>query len=58
MTRKTLVCLALSLAAAALPATAGAQGFKWWQNDRFKRELSLTADQVTRLDEVFQYPEQ
>lgn len=57
MTRKTLVCLALSLATlavVALPVPAGAQGFKWWQNDRFKRELSLSSDQVTRLDEIFQ----
>lgn len=55
MTRKTLVCLALSLATLAVVALpAGAQGFKWWQNDRFKRELSLSSDQVTRLDEIFQ----
>ena len=57
MTRKTLVCLALSLATAslvALPAPAAAQGFKWWQHDRFKRELSLSADQVKHLDEVVQ----
>lgn len=57
MTRKTLVCLALSLATAALvalPAPASAQGFKWWQNERFKRELALSADQIKHLDEVFQ----
>lgn len=57
MTRKPLVCLVLSLATAALvalPAPADAQGFKWWQNDRFKRELALSTDQIKQLDEVFQ----
>lgn len=52
--RTPLVCLLLSLVALALPASATAQGFKWWQNDRFKRDLSLTEDQVTRIEEIFQ----
>ena len=41
-----------------LPAVAGAQGFKWWQSDRFKTELALTPDQPAKLEEVFQglYP--
>ena len=38
----------------ALPAAAGAQGFKWWQSDKFKSDLMLSADQVTRLEEVYQ----
>jgi Spy/CpxP family protein refolding chaperone len=38
----------------AFPALAGAQGFKWWNSDRFRADLTLTADQVTRLDEVYQ----
>jgi Spy/CpxP family protein refolding chaperone len=33
---------------------AGAQGFKWWQSDKFKSELTLSADQITRLEEVYQ----
>ena len=33
---------------------AFAQRGKWWQNERFKSELSLTADQSTRLEEIFQ----
>jgi Spy/CpxP family protein refolding chaperone len=37
-----------------LPSWAGAQGFKWWQEDRFKTELSLTPDQCARIDEVYQ----
>lgn len=39
--------------AAVLPAAAYAQG-KWWQSDRFKADLALTADQVTRLEAVYQ----
>ena len=43
---------------AGLPALAEAQGFKWWQSERFKTELTLTADQSVKLEEVFQglYP--
>lgn len=48
--RRLLVCL--MLLSVATPAAA--QGFKWWQDEGFRRELGLTADQVTRLDEVFQ----
>jgi Spy/CpxP family protein refolding chaperone len=44
-------CLVLVLA---VPAMAGAQGFKWWQSDKFKSDLALTSDQVTRLEEVYQ----
>lgn len=44
-------CLAFALA---VPAAADAQGFKWWQSDRFKADLALTPDQVTRLEEVYQ----
>lgn len=39
---------------AGLVAPASAQGFKWWQNDRFQRELSLTGEQVGRLEEIYQ----
>ena len=47
-----LVCsLVLALA---VPALAGAQGFKWWQSDKFKADLGLLPDQVTRLEEVYQ----
>jgi len=44
-------CLVLVLA---VPAMAGAQGFKWWQSDKFRSDLALTPDQVTRLEEVYQ----
>ncbi|HPW20842.1 MAG TPA: Spy/CpxP family protein refolding chaperone [Vicinamibacterales bacterium] len=36
------------------PAAAGAQGFKWWQSDRFKAELALTPDQTARIEDVYQ----
>ena len=31
-----------------------AQSFKWWQDEKSKAVLSLTGDQVTRLEEIFQ----
>ena len=31
-----------------------AQRGKWWQDERFRRELSLTAEQSARLEEIFQ----
>lgn len=46
--------LALTLAVGmGVPAVAASQGFRWWQAERFQRELALTADQVTRLEEIF-----
>ena len=50
--RRALIVTALLAALA--PGTARDQGFKWWQSDRFKTELGLTADQVTRLEAVYQ----
>jgi len=44
-------CVVLAVAA---PAAAGAQGFKWWQSDKFKSDLVLLPDQITRLEEVYQ----
>jgi len=54
MPAKLLICLALSLPLLGWPTQAAAQGFKWWQNERFKEELALTTEQVTRLEEIFQ----
>jgi Spy/CpxP family protein refolding chaperone len=36
-----------------LPAASSAQGFKWWQSDKFQRELELSADQIARIDAIF-----
>jgi len=49
--RSLVWCLVLALA---VPAAAGAQGFKWWQSERFKADLALAPDQVVRLEEVYQ----
>jgi Spy/CpxP family protein refolding chaperone len=51
---KLLVTLVLGGLLIALPGEAAAQPFKWWQNERFQRELVLTSEQVTRLEEIFQ----
>jgi Spy/CpxP family protein refolding chaperone len=44
-------CLVLFVA---IPGVAAAQGFKWWQSDKFKADLGLSPDQITRLEEVYQ----
>ena len=48
---RTVAVIAL-LAFSAAPAIA--QRGKWWQDERFRRELGLTAEQSTRLEEIFQ----
>jgi Spy/CpxP family protein refolding chaperone len=49
---RTLILCGILLAV--VPSGAQAQGFKWWQDEPFKKELGLTADQCTRIDEVYQ----
>jgi Spy/CpxP family protein refolding chaperone len=39
---------------AAVPTAAEAQGFKWWQSDKFKTDLGLSPEQTARLEEVYQ----
>jgi Spy/CpxP family protein refolding chaperone len=46
------VAVAALLTFCAAPALA--QRGKWWQDERFRRELGLTAEQSTRLEEIFQ----
>ena len=36
------------------PSSVSAQRFKWWQAEQVQREMSLTREQVTRLEEIFQ----
>jgi Spy/CpxP family protein refolding chaperone len=50
VTRAPAALLALLLAL--VPTVVAAQG-KWWQSERFQRELHLTADQISRIEEVF-----
>ncbi len=52
--RMTWPVLAAVLLVSLAASPARAQSFKWWQSDRFQHELGLTADQVSRLDSVFQ----
>ena len=30
------------------------QSFKWWQSERFQRELALSPEQITRLEDIYQ----
>jgi len=55
MTRcsKSFITLLLGvLLLAASPASA--QGFRWWKDAKFQKEMALTADQIARLDATFQ----
>jgi Spy/CpxP family protein refolding chaperone len=56
-TLKSLICLVLSAIVLASPGPAFAQGFKWWQHERFQKELSLTEEQITRIEGVYQASE-
>ena len=49
--RLALVALALALTA---PVHAQSFGFPWWKDAQFQRDLSLTPDQVSKIDAVFQ----
>jgi Spy/CpxP family protein refolding chaperone len=49
---RSAALLAFVVCLVSLPASA--QGFKWWQSDRFKQELQLTDDQIARIEELFQ----
>ena len=55
--RNLFTCLVLSLIVLSVAAPASAQGFKWWQTDRFKKELALTSDQITRIEGIYQASE-
>jgi Spy/CpxP family protein refolding chaperone len=55
--RKLFTCLVLSLIVQAVASPAFAQGFKWWQTERFQKELVLTAEQISRIEGVYQTTE-
>ncbi|MGH9347123.1 MAG: Spy/CpxP family protein refolding chaperone [Vicinamibacterales bacterium] len=44
----------LAVLLALVPHAVTAQGFKWWQSGRFQRELQLTTDQISRIEDLFQ----
>ena len=50
LTRAAAILALLAFSAAPVFAQRG----KWWQDDRFRRELGLTPEQSTRLEEIFQ----
>lgn len=52
-TLKLFICLVLSAIVLGVPATASAQG-KWWMSGRFQKELSLTQEQITRMEGIYQ----
>jgi Spy/CpxP family protein refolding chaperone len=43
----------LSAIVLAVPAVASAQG-RWWQSERFQKELALTPEQITRIEGIYQ----
>jgi Spy/CpxP family protein refolding chaperone len=45
---------ALLLLAVAAPLHAQSFGFPWWRDAQFQHDLSLTADQTARIENVFQ----
>lgn len=51
---KSFSGLVLAFLLVAVPSASHAQSFKWWQNERFQKELVLTADQITRLEAIYQ----
>jgi Spy/CpxP family protein refolding chaperone len=38
----------------ALAGSVDAQSFAWWKSEQFQKEVGLTADQCTRIDNMFQ----
>lgn len=54
MSRKLFVCLGLSLLVVSAAAPVSAQGFRWWQHEQFQRDLALSADQIAKIEDVFQ----
>ena len=57
MSRKLFICLTLSLLALIIGAPAAdaqpRQGY-WWKNERFLKELALSPDQGTRIEQLYQ----
>lgn len=51
--RNLFICLVLSAIVLGVPGVASAQG-KWWQSERFQKELVLTSEQITRIEGIYQ----
>lgn len=52
-TLKLFICLVLSAIVLAVPEGAFAQG-RWWQSERFQKELGLSKEQITRIEAIYQ----
>jgi Spy/CpxP family protein refolding chaperone len=55
--RQTWVCRLLPVVfvlALAAPLHGQSFGFSWWKDAQFQRDLGLSADQITRIDAIFQ----
>jgi Spy/CpxP family protein refolding chaperone len=48
------VLAALLWPSLAATVDAGQHKIKWWRSEIYQRELALTADQVTRIEHIFQ----
>ena len=44
----------VALVALAQPLRGQSFGFPWWRDAQFQRDLSLTSDQTTRIENLFQ----
>jgi Spy/CpxP family protein refolding chaperone len=54
MTRQLLAGALSAWLLLALAGPVGAQpSFRWWQSPEVQKDLGLTADQVSRIDEIF-----
>ena len=51
--RRWLLPAVFALALAA-PVHGQSFGFSWWKDAQFQRDLGLSADQITRIDAIFQ----
>jgi Spy/CpxP family protein refolding chaperone len=49
----TRAAIAVVILLATAPS-AGAQPYKWWQDDKSRTQLGLTTEQATRIEELFQ----
>jgi periplasmic protein CpxP/Spy len=47
-------CAVAALLALVLSASVDAQSFAWWKSEQFQKDLALTPEQCTRIDDVFQ----
>lgn len=51
---KSFITLVLAGFLVAIVQPASAQGFRWWADEKFQKEMKLSADQIARLEQVFQ----